>query len=427
MVSGKSGRTQPIGSMLADTPRQLEVLRIIRDHGVITRNEIGSLLHTSASQVSRLTAPLIARSIVTVEPRLPLVEGRPTELLALAEDTHFVVGLDVGGLAQEAVVTSLSGSVVGSAHATGSLPGTRAQIIERLVDLIDRAIEDSGATRSDVLGVGVGVRAIIDPVSGVISAGPETPSWSPEWANFDVRGELARALPWDRLVIDDTVRALAAAERQYGNARGVDDFVYVLADSGLGAALMIDGRPYIGPGHLAGEVGHITLDLDGPVCGCGRRGCVEMYASTSAMLRKGHDFDPEIGSMSDLIERAQDSGDGVGRILIEGGEALGRVIAILLNLLSPALIVIGGRATQSTVYMEAARTRAQAESLEQPFGSARIVTSSPLANSGALGAATLMLNQLFGAAGGAAPPIPRRRRTDPVLANPLPTPEGAPS
>ncbi|MEZ4532892.1 MAG: hypothetical protein R2855_18000 [Thermomicrobiales bacterium] len=101
-------------------PRQLEVLRIIRDHGVITQRN-GSLLHTSASQVSRLTAPLIARSIVTVEPRLPLVEGRPTELLALAEDTHFVWS-GRWRSAQEAS-TSLSGP--GWFHAgmlTGSLP-----------------------------------------------------------------------------------------------------------------------------------------------------------------------------------------------------------------------------------------------------------------------------------------------------------------
>ena len=78
------------------TPRQLEVLRVIRDHGVITRAEIAEVLQSSASQVSRLTAPLISRHLVTVEPRLPLVEGRPTELLTLADHTHYVVGIDIG-------------------------------------------------------------------------------------------------------------------------------------------------------------------------------------------------------------------------------------------------------------------------------------------------------------------------------------------
>lgn len=377
------------------TPRQLEVLRVIRDHGVITRAEIAEVLQSSASQVSRLTAPLIARHLVMVEPRLPLVEGRPTELLTLADHTHYVVGIDIGGLAQDTVVTNLRGEVIGSAHAAGAPPETHGSIISRLVELIDAAIVDAGVPRNQIMGVGAGVRAIIDPISGVITAGPETPRWSPVWFDFDLRDQLANALPWPEVVIDDTVRALAAAQRRYGNAVGFDDFVYLLADSGIGATLMIDGHPYIGPGHLAGEVGHITLDRNGPMCGCGRRGCVECYASTSAMVELGHAIDPAIGSIEDLIARADAGDERMRAILADGGAALGRALAILINLLSPALIVIGGRAVASSDYLECARATAKAESLEQPFRTARIVSGDAHANSGAQGAATLMLNELF--------------------------------
>lgn len=398
MANAKRTTSPPTGPFLAETPRQLEVLRIIRDHGVITRGEIASLLQTSASQVSRLTAPLIARNLVTVEPRLPYAEGRPTELLTLATNAHYVVGLDVGGLAQDAVVTNLRGTVVGTAHASGSPAASRSSIIASLVDLVDRVVGDARVPKHQILGVGVGVRAIIDPVSGVISAGPETPAWSPVWVDFDVRDQLAEALPWYRLTIDDTVRALAVAERRYGNARNVDDFVYLLADSGIGAALSIGGRPYIGPGHLAGEVGHVTLDRRGPVCGCGRRGCVEMYASTSAMVARGKAINPRIATFEELNARSQRGDAACREILADGGAALGRAIAILLNLLSPALVVLGGRATASPVYMECARASAQAETLAQPFRSARIVTSELPINSGALGAATLILDELFGSA-----------------------------
>jgi predicted NBD/HSP70 family sugar kinase len=377
------------------TPRQLEVLRVIRDHEVITRAEIAEVLRSSASQVSRLTAPLISRHLVAVEPRLPLVEGRPTELLTLADHTYYVVGIDIGGLAQDAVVTNLRGEVIGSAHAAGAPPDTHGSIISRLVGLIDAAISDAGVSRTQIVGVGAGVRAIIDPVSGVITAGPETPRWSPVWFDFNLRDQLAHALPWPRVVIDDTVRALAAAQRRYGNAVGFDDFVYLLADSGIGATLMIDGHPYIGPGHLAGEVGHITLDPAGPLCGCGRRGCVECYASTSAMLELGHALDPTICSIEDLIVRAETGDDRTRAILANGGAALGRALAILINLLSPALIVIGGRAVASTDYLERARATARAESLEQPFRTARIVSGDARVTSGAQGAATLLLNELF--------------------------------
>lgn len=405
MAGATPTQAKQAGPYLAETPRQREVLRIIREHGVITRTEIAAELHASASQASRLTAPLIKRQVVTVEPRLPYVGGRPTELLTLAERAHYVVGLDVGGMAQDAVVTNLRGAIVGSAHTTGSPPDSRASIVAQLVALVDRAIVDAGVPKAEVLGIGVGVRAIVDPVSGVISAGPETPTWSPIWVDFDLRNLLSEALPWPHMVIDDTVRALAAAERRYGEARGIDDFVYVLADSGIGATLMIDGHPYIGPSHLAGEVGHITLDRTGPVCGCGRHGCVEMYASTSAMIACAERFDPSIETIERLIERADAGDEPCRQILDSGGAALGRAIAIVINLLSPALVVIGGRATASERYMHHARTSAQIESLAQPYRSARIVRSAIELNAGAQGAATLILDELFNATG---PPETRR-------------------
>jgi predicted NBD/HSP70 family sugar kinase len=389
---------EQLGPFLVETPRQLEVLRIIRDHGVVTRADIANILQASASQVSRLTAPLIARDLVTVEPRLPYAEGRPTELLTLTHDTHYVVGVDVGGLAQDAVITNLRGDIVGSASSSGVPADSRSSIVTQLGHLIDRSLADADVPPSQILGVGIGVRAIIDPISGVISAGPETPRWSPLWVGFDLRAELAGILPWNRLAIDDTVRALAAAEQCYGTARGVGDFVYLLADSGIGAALMFDGHPYIGPGHLAGEVGHIVLDRDGPLCGCGRRGCVEMYASTSAMLAQAQVIDPAISSIDDAMARAILGDPACRQILSAAGAALGRAIGILLNLLSPALVVIGGRATESAIYMESARESARIDSLEQPFRTAQIVTSRIHANSGAQGAATLILNELFGSA-----------------------------
>lgn len=385
------------GPFLSVTPRQLEVLALIREHGTVTRAEIGARLGSSASQVSRLTAPLIALGLVTVEQRLPHAEGRPTELLALASDTHYVIGIDIGGRAQEAVVANLRGTVVGAAQAAGPLPDRRAAIIEHLVSLVDRALADACVSQQQVLGAGAGVRAIIDPVSGVISAGPETPSWSPLWSEFDLRAELTQALPWRRVVIDDTVRALAASERRYGNAAGFDDFVYLLADSGIGAALIIEGRPYIGPGHLAGEVGHITLDHDGPLCGCGRRGCVECYASTSAMIELGRGLDPEISTIDDVIERARNGAPQMLRILETGGTALGRAVAIIINLLSPALIVLGGAAITSADYLDRVYATARAESLEQPFRAVRIVPSDIRVSSGARGAATLILDELFSA------------------------------
>jgi predicted NBD/HSP70 family sugar kinase len=114
------------------------------------------------------------------------------------------------------------------------------------------------------------------------------------------------------------------------------------------------------------------------------------------MVERAQSLDPSLTSIEDVITRA-DAGDlQMQSVLADGGAALGRAIAIMLNLLSPSLIVIGGRAVASKIYLEQARATARAESLDQPYRTVQIVSSdAPAASSGARGAATLMLNELF--------------------------------
>lgn len=405
------------GGLVRVTPllqaRQLSVLRVIRDRGTITRAEIGRVLGLSFSQVSRLTSSLIESGWVEVDRRLASVDGRPAELLTLARSTYCVVGLDIGGEFQQAVTVNLRGEVVATVEARKSLHGGRASLLEHVEELVTEVLRCAEVSADHVLGLGVGLRAVVDPGRGVITGGPEAPGWSAEWTEFPVRDELARILPWQQIIVDDTVRVLGVAEARYGYGRGESDFVYLFADTGIGSAVMIGRHPYVGPAGIAGEIGHVILDPDGDVCGCGRRGCIETKASSSAILRRASLLLGESApAMEDVIRRADDGDAAMRRLLIEGGMALGRGIGIMLNLLGPRLIVIGGSAAGSDCYLEATIRSAREAALPQMVAETRIVRSELGPWAGARGAATLVLDAALDLSTGSVAGRSRRRSAD---------------
>jgi N-acetylglucosamine repressor len=382
--------------MLESNPRHLAILRFIREQGAVTRAELVASTGLGMSQVSRMTSQLIDRGLITVERRIGGAEGRPADLLALAGNGRYVIGLDLGGVAQTAVVANLRGEVVGSVGCTRLLTVERDEILRQIGELVEEALGQAGVESAEVLGLGVGLRGVVDPVTGTIVGGPETPGWVPSWIDFPIRDELARVLPWPLVVVDDTVRALGVAEGRYGLGIAGDDFIYVLSDTGIGSAIMIGGRPYIGPNRVAGEIGHITLDPDGDPCGCGKFGCLETFASSTALVKRARlTAGPAMAAMPDLLAAAAAGDPEVSRVLRDGGEALGRGLAALLNLLAPNLVVVGGVPTTSDIYLEAAARVATAQALDRAGRELRLVRSElgPLA--GAIGAGTMILDKLF--------------------------------
>lgn len=378
------------------TARQRFVLSLIRESGSVTRAEIQLRTGLSASRVSRLTGELLDSGVIAIEERLSHGEGRPQEVLAIAPGQRYVVGLDVGGLKQDVAISDLRGDAVRITSSRRTLTGPRTKILDSMQELVEQILGETGIDPAAVLGLGVGLRAIVDPVTGIISAGPEAPSWSPSWTNFAIRDELSALMPRRMIVVDDIVRARAVAERRLGNSVRGDDFVFVLADSGIGAALMINGKPYIGSLHLAGEIGHVTIDPDGPLCGCGKHGCVEAYASSIALLERARRETDDAGlELSTLIAGAEQGLEPHRRILSEGGAVLGRSLAILVNLLSPGTVVIGGALAESRVYCQTAIETARNETVGRVRERVRFLTSAKHTHAGVLGACSMVLDTLF--------------------------------
>jgi predicted NBD/HSP70 family sugar kinase len=391
--------------------RRLAILQLLRQAGQLTRREIAQRVGLSLSLVSRLTADLLAQGLISETGRSESDGGRPADLLALAPNAAYVVGLDIGGRRQRAIVADLCGNVVASLVEPTPLSTEREVILANLEQLIGRIIREAGLSPGAIRGVGIALRAIVDSNTGIVYGWPNTPAWSAAWMDFAVRDALAARLPWTHIAIEDTVRTLGVAEAQYGHGIQEQNFVFVLADSGIGMAIMIGGVPYLGPSHIAGEIGHIAFGTATTLCDCGNTGCLETLSSTTAILAqvrrrlteshirtllRRSDGEPRIEEVIDAAE----TGDKLAyQLLTEAGEYFGSALAIVLNLLGPKLVVVGGKLASSNVYRDAARRMMKLRTLDQASRDVRVERSQQGELAGARGAASLVLDALFSSGG----------------------------
>ncbi len=253
---------------------------------------------------------------------------------------QFVVGIDVGG-------TGLKGSVIdrrGNVFTKEQRPTRRERgpqaVIESILDFADDLAKESrdpsGANR--VAAVGVAVPGLIDEENGIALM-----SVNLEWKDVPLRRLLQERLGVPAVVGHD-VRTASVAEQLLGAARGSKDFLFLTLGTGIGAAVVLHGAVYVGAHDIGGEFGHMVVQPGGPLCGCGRRGCVETLASASAVVRRYRALTqaPADISTRDVAERVQ-AGDPVARqVWREAIEALSMGIANYIALLDPERVVIGG-------------------------------------------------------------------------------------
>ena len=267
-----------------------------------------------------------------------------------------------------------------------------------------------GRVPDQLTALGVGVRAIVETRRGVVLSFPNTPSWTAAWAGMDVPAELRHRLNVPYVVVDDSVRTMGLDAVRFGPARGSASCIYVFLGSGIGSAVFLNGRPYIGQSGMAGELGHVVVDEDGPWCTCGNRGCLEVIASTPAILNQVKARLAEAQTISLLSEAhrhnrlslatlfdAAGSGDKLAyQVLTDTGVQVGRVLAIALNLLDPELVVIGGPLMQDGgIVVDAVRREVRMRALPHISRRLRIEPDDQGAMAGARGAAVLALDRLF--------------------------------
>ncbi|HEY0443358.1 MAG TPA: ROK family protein [Candidatus Limnocylindrales bacterium] len=265
-----------------------------------------------------------------------------------------VLGLDVGGTKLAAGVVAADGGVRSFLSIPARVEEGPEAVIARHLELGREAVTASGLDWTDIAAVGIACGGPLDPFAGIIQSPPNLPGWDDIPLVAIVEAALERPTAVDN---DATAGALAEYRFGAGRSRGVRDLVFLTISTGVGGGLVLDGAVYRGAAGNAGELGHLTVDYRGRVCGCGRRGCLEAYASgTNIAVRAREALASNPGSSlsavatvtaRDVAEHAARGDELAARIWDETTTILGSAMANILDIFNPELVVLGGGVTRA--------------------------------------------------------------------------------
>ena len=315
-----------------------------------------------------------------------------------------VLAVDLGGTKIIAAAVLPEGKIVSRNYRlTLADEGTEA-VIDRLLSALNGVTAKAKLKTSELTGIGIAAAGILDTEKGIIATSPNLP----EWRDVPLRDILADRLGVAAYLINDA-SAAALGEHRFGAGRGVDNLVYLTVSTGIGGGIIIGGELYSGANGCAGEIGHMTIEANGPQCNCGNLGCLEALASGTAVAREAvrRLNQGETSSIAQLAEGRLESitaetvalaarqGDHLAcTVVANAGNYLGIGLANLVNIFNPELIVIGGGLSKmGDMLLEPARKVVKERALQLPARTVRIVRARLGSNAGIAGAAAYAFEQ----------------------------------
>ncbi len=263
--------------------------------------------------------------------------GRPPRLLSFSRSAGAALGIDFGKRHLRVAAADLSHTIIAESELRLGSDEPAEAGLHTAVELVDRVLEEGGLSRSEVIGVGLGLPGPIDMRTGRVGSSSILPGWVGVRAAEELG--LRLGLP---VYVDNDANLGALAELHWGAAHGCRNAAYLKVSTGIGAGLILEGELFHGAAGMAGELGHTIIQEQGKVCRCGKRGCLETLAGAEALvelLQPMHDAEL---TTQELLRAAADGDSGARRVLADAGRHIGTAVATLCDLLNPELIVVGG-------------------------------------------------------------------------------------
>ncbi len=332
MSSDDAPRIAPGSAASLRIANQRRVLAVLLDRGAdsATQADITRETGLAAGTVSTIVRELAAAGVVSTVAG----SGRRGTTVRLARGAGLVAGVDFGHSHVAVALAEMSGAVLAEERRPLS-PGHRhTEGLETARSMLQNLLDSLGAEHPDVRNIGMGLPA---PLSNNIVM---SSAILPGWVGVNARDEACRTLGAEVLIENDANLG-ALAEHRHGHGRGHPNVVFVKVSSGVGAGLILDNQLFRGAAGTSGEIGHLTLDDQGPLCRCGSRGCLEAYAATGTALAMMAEQMPDAG-IDAIIEAAQQGNVSALRVFEDAGLHLGWGLATVTNLLNPDVILVGG-------------------------------------------------------------------------------------
>ncbi len=368
--------------------------------GGISRAELARQMYLTRSAISTIIDDLKKIGLVYETENGPTSRGRRPILLEINPRYGFVVGIDMGATHLGIVVTDYSAHVLEEVEFSFSVDkGPQVclpQIDAHLKDLLHKLNLDI----QHISAVGMGVPGPVVADAGAVSAPPIMPGWD----NYPIRTQLEEL--WKvPISIGNDAELGALGEWAYGAGRGENNLAYIKVGSGVGAGLLLGGHIYRGTTGCAGEIGHVTIQENGPLCTCGNHGCLEAVAGGRAIARNAKyaidagrrtqlsTIDPEKMLARDVADAAR-MGDLVAqKIVTDAGAYIGIAVASLVNLFNPSMVVIGGGVSQmGDLLLEPIRKAVRERSLRSAAQAVRITSAVLGRRSSSMGAVVQAIN-----------------------------------
>ncbi len=310
------------------------VVESLKRHGRLTQVELAGSTGLSPATVSNIVKELTASGLLHTS--FTSRSGRRATLVSLARQLGLVAGVHYSARQLRIAIADATRTVVTQTSLPLALDHRHDAELDRLSILLADLMDSLGSSVSDLLAVGLALPAPIDPRTGMVS----TPGLLRGWEGVDVAASL-QARIGRPVYVDSEANLGGLAEAREGSARAVSSSVYIRVGHSISAGLIVGGDLFHGVNGKAGQIGHVTLDENGPICRCSNRGCLESYAGGPALLSL---FPPSDGMrrIGDLLQAAE-AGDGSSRrVIADAGRHIGVAAASLCNLFDPELIVVGG-------------------------------------------------------------------------------------
>lgn len=398
MVKSVAGNNQYLKEL-----NQAAVMALIRQKERLSRKELSDLTGLSPTACGSITRQLIQDGFLHETGQGESTGGRKPVMLEIKPNSYYAAGFDIGMEDLQIVVADITGQILYQRNLEYNLGIS----VERALDLVyaelSVIVESLGLQWDKFLGCGLSIPGLVDRGTNQVIMAPNL-----SWNHVDLKAKASETLKMP-VYIENEAMCSAICENWIGKCKNIDNFVVINVESGIGAGIFIGGSIYRGFSGSAGEIGHLIVQENGRLCGCGNHGCLETYASTRYMLlevnnRLNNGYSSDCISKADnpmkweKIPEAAEKGDPLCKdVLHQAAKFLGYAVAYLINTLNPEAIVLGKSFTQyAPLVMDTLNRTVKEKALNYPASRVQIMTSDFGMNSSALGAAMIPIRKIFG-------------------------------
>ncbi|MDN3438474.1 ROK family transcriptional regulator [Planococcus sp. APC 3900] len=367
------------------------ILNKIRKDGPISRAQIARETNLTPPTVSSNVKELIEQKMVEESDVGQSLGGRKPTMLVINNEAFYIIGVDAGPESIECIVADLAGRKLKRSETKLQLPINNQQFMDAIKQGIADCLQGMSETQDKVIGIGVAMHGVVDVAAGVSLYAPNL-----GLSDIPIKEELEKTFGLE-VKVENDARAMALGEYWFGNHGELESMLAVNIGRGVGAGLIIEGKLYHGSSDIAGEIGHMTIDLHGEICECGNQGCLQTFVTGPAITRKvAGKTSTDSLTAEDVYEQAIQGNDDFAAILTEAGKAMGVGLTNLIHIVNPEKIVLGGGVSKAEKFiLPAIRETIRASALT-PSASQTTVEVSKLGDDATLiGAITLLLVDIF--------------------------------